>query len=711
MKIHIVLFWMTCFLCVALIYASAEEITLYVSSEGNDTWSGAFAEPEVNGSDGPLASLTAARDRIRALRANGSIAGDTTVTVRVRGGVYYLAEPLIFEPQDSGSAQAPVTYASYPEEHPIFQGGRRLTEWRIENGVWIAEVPEARSENYTVGAFWINGERRDPARYPKATHLAGDYPTDNDFFYTQGPVMEPCPDSGEKVKSSTRLRFREGDIQAWPHLKDAVFVVFHSWATSLHRVKSLDLNSHVVEFTGKAYWPFTYWTDNQWYFVEHLVEALEQPGEWCLDRTKGQLLYIPKPGETPDTVEAIIPLLRQFLILKGSPEHEAYVSHLHFKGLRFHYADWPIGPEGHSDPQAETSVEAAIQGVGAQYCVFEDCEVAHVGGYGIWFRSGSRYNRMSRCALLDLGAGGVRIGECGDPAMPSCITGHNVVDNCLLHEGGRIYRSAVGVWIGRSSHNTISHNEICDFRYTGVSVGWSWGYDPSSANHNMIEFNHIHNLGKGQLSDMGGIYTLGISPGTVLRHNYIHDILSNPKVSGGWGLYTDEGSTEILLTHNVVHTTRTGGFHQHYGRENRVVNNILSFSQNNQLIRSREEDHISFFFERNIVVFNRGNLLGGTWANGNFRMDKNCYWDTSGREVSFAGKTFNEWKAMGFDVHSISADPGFLDSENRNFTLKDDSPVFALGFEPINPSKAGLYGDEAWVARARSLKRIPAPKE
>lgn len=699
-------------MCLVVCCAAAgapDTLTLYVSPLGNDDWSGTLADPDAAGTDGPLATLEAARDRLRTIRGAANGLPGVPVTVVVRGGVYVLLDPLVFEPQDSGTPEAPVIYAAAPGEKPVLSGGRRIAEWRIENGVWKADVPEAKSESFAVGAFWVNGERRDSARYPKAAHLAGDYPADTDFLYADGPVMEKKPDTGEDVKSSTRFRFRDGDVKQWEHLDEAVFVIFHSWATSLHRVKALDLEQRIVEFTGPARWHFTYWTDNQWYFVDHLLDALELPGEWCLSRKDGVLHYLPKPGETPENVETVIPRLRQFLLLQGRPAEGAFVSNLQFKGLTMQYGDWPIGPAGHSDGQAEASVEAAIQTVGARNCVFEDCEVAHVGGYGVWFREGSQNNRLQRCALVDLGAGGVRLGEQGDPATPEQAASHNVVDNCLLHDGGRIYRSAVGVWIGRSSHNTISHNDICDFRYSGVSVGWSWGYAPSSANHNIIEYNHIHNLGKGQLSDMGGIYTLGISPGTVLRNNYIHDILSNGDISGGWGLYTDEGSTDILLTHNVIYNTRTGCFHQHYGRENRVVNNIFAFSQRDQLIRSREEEHISFFFENNIVYFNRGNLLGSTWKNGKYVMDKNCYWDASGREITFAGKPMAEWQQAGFDVNSVIADPGFADIENRNFALNPDSPAVKLGFEPIDLSNVGLYGDEAWVARARNAVRIPAP--
>lgn len=702
-------FTMILMVIICTVAAAQSPVVLYVSTEGNDTWSGSLEEPDPSGNDGPLATITGARDTLRKLRQSGIVNKDTPVNILVRGGVYPLSAPVVFLPEDSGNANAPVTYMAYPGETPILHGGRQITDWQVENGVWIADVPEVKADRYAVGAFWVNGERRDPARFPKAAHTAGDYPADSDFFYADGPVMEPKPDTKEEVKSSTRFRFRDGDIQSWEHLDDAVFVVFHSWATSLHRVKNLDMEKRILEFTGPARWNFTYWRDDQWYFVEHLMEALENPGEWCIDRKAGTLHYIPMPGETPDSVTAVIPLVKHFLLLKGDPDTESFVSHLNFMGLSMQYGDWPVGAAGHSDGQAETSVEAAIQAVGARNCVFEDCEVAHVGTYGVWFRAGCQNNVLRRCTLTDLGAGGVRIGEGGDPTTPANIAGNNTVDNCILHDGGRIYRSAVGVWIGRSSNNTISHNEICDFRYSGVSVGWSWGYAPSSANNNIIEYNHIHNLGKGQLSDMGGIYTLGISPGTVLRNNYIHDILSNGNISGGWGLYTDEGSTDILLTNNVVHNTRTGGFHQHYGKENRVVNNILAFSQRDQIIRSREEEHISFFFEKNIVYFKEGNLLGSTWKNNNFVMDNNCYWDASGKEITFSGKSLAEWQALGHDKNSIIADPGFADIVGRNFALKSDSPALALGFTPIDVSESGLYGDAAWTDRAKQLKRIPAP--
>lgn len=679
--------------------AASGVLTLHVAPAGNDAATGETVEAS-------LATLAGARDRIRQLRSEGKIT--LPVEVVLHGGTYPVTEPVVFGPEDSGTAELPVTYRAVPGETPVIDGGRRITNWTVENGCWVADLPEVREGKLDFGALWVNGERRTPARTPNSAHPAGDYPEDDDFFYMDGAVMVDDGKGGQ-AKSAQVLKYREGDIHPWEGLGDAVFVVFHSWETSLHRVKQCDPANRTVEFTGAAPWAFSYWRPDQWYFIENLYEGLDQPGEWCLRRGEGKLYYLPMPGETLENSTAVIPVTRQFLVLAGRPEEEKFVDYLNFQGVRFEHSEHPIGPKGHADSQAESSVPGAVECTGARNCRFEDCFIGHAGTYGLWLKKGCRDNVVARCEITDLGAGGVRVGETGSPAAPALAVENNTLDNCFLHDGGRIFRGAVGVWLGRTSYNRVSHNEICDFRYTGVSVGWSWGYDASSANHNRIEFNHIHDVGKGQLSDMGGIYTLGISPGTVLANNYIHDIASNPKVSGGWGLYTDEGSTDILLTNNVVINTRTGGFHQHYGRDNRVVNNIFAFSHTDQIVRSREEEHLSFFFERNIVVYNNGRLLGSNWGNGRFVAERNVYWDTTGEAADFKGKTLEEWQAVGHDRLSVNADPLFEDLDNRDFRLKAGSPALALGFQPIDVSQAGLYGDPEWTAKAKQVQRPAAP--
>jgi len=307
--------------------------------------------------------------------------------------------------------------------------------------------------------------------------------------------------------------------------------------------------------------------------------------------------------------------------------------------------------------------------------------------------------------MNDLGGGGVKIGETVLRGSPSLRTGDNVVANCEIANGGRLFHSAIGIWIGHSDGNTLLHNHIHDFYYSGISIGWTWGYGPARAGRNRVELNHVHHIGvlsTGDgpiLSDMGGIYTLGTQRGTLIRQNIFHDIAA--RVYGGWGIYLDEGSSYIVAEKNIVYRTTHGGFHQHYGKNNIVRNNIFAFGRDAQLRRTRVEPHTSYAFEQNIVLWSRGILFDGQPLGGDAVYDRNVYWSSAGQPVQFGPKDFSAWQALGMDPRSVVADPLFRDPEGDDFSLPSDSPALSLGFDPIRVQsildKTPVHALPAWL--------------
>ncbi len=201
---------------------------------------------------------------------------------------------------------------------------------------------------------------------------------------------------------------------------------------------------------------------------------------------------------------------------------------------------------------------------------------------------------------------------------------------------------------------------------------------------------------------MGGIYTLGVQPGTVLRGNLIHDI--QQRNYGGWCIYLDEGSSHILVEGNVCYRAGTNVFNQHYGRENVVRNNIFANGGHSVVSTGRLEDHNSFTLTHNILVTDGKPIFAVAAARATgplgLRSDCNVVWDTSGdpcfcamqsMEHPESAKRWNRttWKQTGNDLFSVVADPSFRDPAKGDFTLKPDSPVAKVGFKAFDLSKVG----------------------
>ncbi|MFH1571308.1 MAG: right-handed parallel beta-helix repeat-containing protein [Gemmatimonadota bacterium] len=662
--------------------SAAGPVAIYVATDGDDRWPGHLPRPNRAGTDGPLASPRAAQRAVRRLGRRGA-AGP--IEVRLRGGTYYLSSPLVFTAADTappadeggrrpGLVPPTVTWKRSGRGQPVLSAGRRLTGWRqtTVNGcrAWVADLPAIRRGAWWFQQLWVSGERRHRPRLPRE----GFHRIDRLVGVTARTPYHQGQDS---------FVYRPGDLDpTWHNLRDVEVVTLSYWTESRLWIRRADGRRRRVYFDRVSSKRLTddFAADRPTeYYVENVFEALTEPGQWYLDRPAGQLYYLPLPGERPYRTEVVAPVHGEVVRLAGTAQRP--VARLAFEGIQFSHNQWFLPADKSNVGQASHQIPGAVTLCHAADCTFRDCAVSHVGSYGVELAGDCTDVGLDHCAVTDLGAGGVKVWH-------GCR--RNTVTDCEIADGGILYPSAVGVLIGRSSGSKLTHCHIHHFYYTGISVGWTWGYAESEAYGNLVEHNHVHHIGQGYLSDLGGIYTLGVSPGTRIRHNVFHDIVA--RGYGGWAIYTDEGSTDILIESNLSYRTNRSPFHQHYGRDNEIRNNIWVCGRESQLALTRLEGHCSFHFHHNIVYFEAGELFAsrlGEAAPEHVDLHHNLYWRAGGRRFRFGRHTFRQWQQQGHDRGSRVADPRFVAPGRDDYALRPGCPALALGFLPLDLSGVG----------------------
>ncbi|MDO9238269.1 MAG: right-handed parallel beta-helix repeat-containing protein [Aquabacterium sp.] len=509
--------------------------------------------------DDGLSGLTQALKQAREARLSNK-AKPQAIRIVLKRGTYVLSAPWQITAADSGTTDAPLLIEPEAPGTVALTGGPAMSVSKRDSTRWYFAPPEGvdRIAERSGGQLYVNGNRAVLAREPNA----------GAWWFVQGASKDQLlmpPTDASKLKG-----LLEGQRER------AIVHLMQSWTSGLHRVgKTTDDVSgsgRGIELLPAPKWPMLTFGSAQRYFVENLPGALDAPGEWLA--TNEHIVYIPRPEDTQAST-AVWPRQPTLLTMRGDDNDGRRLSNVTIKGLKFAYTGAPTSIRGWVDGQGAISLPAAIEIENASNIILTQCDVRHTGGYGVWLKGNVINSEVSRCVMDDLGAGGIKIGlPTSNSAHP---TGYNTVKGNVLMHTGRAFPGAIGIWVGRSGHNVLTDNVIGHTSYTGISVGWTWGYDEQGADGNQIKNNVLFNIGQGMLSDLGGIYTLGRGPGTVISGNLIRQVQDYPLYgAGAWGIYNDEGSSDILVDGNVVQGTRSGGYHLHYGRDNTVRNNLFA---------------------------------------------------------------------------------------------------------------------------------------
>jgi len=541
---------------------------IFVSMKGNDEWSGRLAEPNADGTDGPVASPSVARDRLRTLRHEGHY-GDAVVLFR--GGYYPLKETLEFSAEDGAIANETITYRNYADEEVILSGGVEVTGWtlkeeRPEGKIWKAAIPAGQE---SVRQLFANTQRLPRARFPDVGYLT--------------------IDAVDNAQSPKRLNLSEALPGGPLESKAAEFISLSYWSSRRETIVRSGKNWVEGEtHMGSAPFFLMMSAAGNSGFVENDPTLLNRPWEWCSVPETGELLLMLPPDQDVAGLKIIAPIVERLVRIAGDESRP--VKNLRFQGITFAYSAATMPKAGisefqatfYTDNHAEKPVPSRVDrlytlppavevtyGIGN---VFQDVRLVHLGNQGINFGEGARYSSLIGSEVTDVGATGVMIGSReiwgegsaatndqdgrSDWSRAAQVPYANTISDNKISDCGRIVFGGVGIWAGYTKFTTISYNDVFRLPYSGISFGWSFHSGMTSMEYPTIKDNHVRDVMR-ILTDGGGIYVLGYQPGGVMIGNIIHDVWRNPTVSGFYahGLYFDEASRFWKVEENEVYDT------------------------------------------------------------------------------------------------------------------------------------------------------------
>jgi len=521
--------------------SGGDGLALHVALDGNDGWSGTLPEPNAAKTDGSFATLERARDEIRRRKASGALTHGAMVFVR--GGTYFVAKTIEFGAQDSGAPEAPIVYRAYKKEKPILVGGLPITGFVPHKGkILKADVGGQGFKGVYFRQLFFDHKRQILARYPNSDPKD---PVGGGWAYAVGAAQRI--DRFQPAETRRTFRYKEGDVHEWARPEEAeVFIFPHTnWWNNIIRIKSIDRQKRLVHLSRNASYVIS---SGDRYYVRNVFEELDSPGEWYLDRRTWTLYFRPPSALHGQPVHAAT--TRTILHLEGA-------RHLTIQGLTLECCDG-----------------TAIVVKDAHDCLIAACTIRNVGDYhgsGVSVAGGGNSGVVG-CDIYDVGSRGILL-RGGD--QKTLTPAGNYAENNHITRTGVFYKQGVGIGVSGVG-NRVSRNLIHHIPRFGILFG---------GNNNLIELNHIHHVSL-ETSDTGAIYGGSLNwlsgHGTVIRHNFIHDVIGFGRKDGrwqspyyAWGIYLDWTAMGTHTYGNIVARAPRGGIMLHDGRDNVIESNIV----------------------------------------------------------------------------------------------------------------------------------------
>jgi hypothetical protein len=505
-------------ICLAAINAQAAiQATYYASPTGSGSTC-SQAQP---------GSLTSVRDKVRTVNKN--MTGD--IVVNLRGGTYPLSATFNFGSQDGGTNGHSVIYQAYPGETPVLSGGRQISGWTLSDAgknIYKASV----TAGWEFRQLYVNGERGIRARSPNMTNPA-----------TKGPYyLAKTKDAPFVIDAS--------EAGNWQNLNQVEMCWLGNWHHKRARINRFDFsgNEATVRFLNPELGSGVVNQFNQaktYYFFENAYEFLDAEGEWYLNTGTSTVYYKPCTGQNLSSAQVTAPRLERLMDISGT-------SLLRISGVTFEYSNW-TKPNTfgfltwQSAAYLETDNLSVIPGAvcleNTDNVVVDRCTIRHTGAHGLLVEGSSGANNITGNVFQDLSAGGVTFTRASG----------DLIKNNLVANYGEDYTEGVGVFVMRTSNTTITHNEIRDGGWTGISFGWSWNDSDMGDDNNNVSFNRIYRILRA-LDDGAAIYSLGRMNNTSIHDNYISDLSRSQYASGCplAGIYLDAGCSYKTVRNNVL---------------------------------------------------------------------------------------------------------------------------------------------------------------